>query len=134
MNFVGGRAHSIAEGIRAGDGAMREHFKQKLQARIDEQRELQRNKFAICMQDQRLRDEKPDGIMLQGQTDSGQRVASMGIKGGRLSEGISASSNPTDENALGARHRVKSKGKAFGRQKGGPEQDAICRLLATKPK
>ena len=136
MNFVEARAHSIAEGIRAGNGAFREQFKQKLQPRIVEQRELHQNEIAMCMQNQRIRNEKFDETMLQGQTDSGQRVASMGIKGGRLSEGISASSNPTDENALGGRHRAKGKGqgKAFGRQKGGPEQYAICRLLANKPK
>ena len=73
---------------------------------------------------------------MQGQTDHGERVEFRGTKGGRLSEGESASSIPHEVNALGRRQMAKGigKGKAFGWQKGGPEQDAICRLLATKPK
>ena len=60
----------------------------------------------------------------------------MGFKGGELAVGLSASINPKEDNALGGRHKAKGKGvgKASQRHKGGHEEDAVCRLLAIKPK
>ena len=114
------KAHGIAEEIRAGNNATREMFKQRLQARIDVQRELQQTKIATSMQNQRIR---------EGQTEGGMRGVAMGTSGGRPSEGTSASNDFMNTNAKGGRH--KEKGKGNGKASG--EQDAICRLLAIKP-
>ena len=73
---------------------------------------------------------------MEGANDVGQRAASLGIKGGGLSLGSSASNNPTEHKAVGG--RLKGKGKGIGmasqQHKGGVGEEAICRLLAIKPK
>ena len=133
---VQARAHSIAESIRTSSGAIRERFRDKLHARIQEQKEHRKSKIATCMQNQRTHERKADTKELQGTIDSGQSVAPVGVKRGEISEGISTSNNPNKDDALGGRHQVKGKGvgRASLRHKGGHEDGAICRLLAIKPK
>ena len=57
---VQARAHSIAESIRTSSGAIRERFRDKLHARIQEQKENRKSKIATCMQNQRIHERKSD--------------------------------------------------------------------------
>ena len=98
---VQARAHSIAESIRTSSGAIRERFRDKLHAIIQEQKENRKSKIATCMQNQRIHERKADTKELQGAIDNGQRVAPVGVKGGGISEGISTSNNQNKDDALG---------------------------------
>jgi hypothetical protein len=79
-NFDEARAHSIAESIRAGKGATREQFKQRLHAKIVEQRGLQQNKIAACMPNQRIHEEKFDGEQADASRDGMSQRRNAGIK------------------------------------------------------
>ena len=127
------RAQSIAGSIRNGNAASRELFKQRLKDRIEEQRRL---KIATCMQNQRIQIDNHNERTLQGTNDTGKRVASLGLKGGGPSMGVSGSNDSNARKAKGGRHKGKGKGIGMAHQqhKGGAGEEAIRRLLAIMPK
>ena len=122
----------IAEEIRNGKGTTREHFKWMIQQKIGEQKEVERNGIAMCMQNERIKVQKK-------QADVGMRVELDGAIENQPSEGASASKKLRKENVTRGRHRVGSeaKGKGGGRhhEHAGKrsEHEAVLRLLVKKP-
>ena len=132
MSFTEVTAKNIAEEIRNGKGVTREHFKRRIQSKIDEQKGLGQNRIATCMQIERIK-------VQEKQADDGMRVALNGAIGSQSSKGASASMKLKKENAARGGHRVggKAKGKGGGRHPGHPgnraEHEAVLRLLVKKP-
>ena len=120
------RAISIAKEIKAKDPSSRELFKRMLQNKVDQQRRSSQNRILMHeVHDQRIKGELQvqgvimGSIQMQGDQSLGNASSvSRNAKGGRHC-------------AISGKGGNKGKGRLEG---GGPINDAIARLLATKPK
>ena len=115
------KAHSIAEGIRAGKGGLRDMFRRSIQAKIDEQRKLHESKVATCMPNPRIQGEKPDANKRKVCDKNLKRESNVndhGVRDERQQMHASSSSTSRQTTTSAAIHRLLSAGKSYNPTRG----------------